>query len=110
MRKFRVTYKYALRTFKCVIKMNSELVNYSDFIEEICFRVLEFIKSFGYIDRKSLMEKFNLDEETLQRVFDVLEEKGLLKPITRECNLSSCKGCPYIGLCSQGKTKFYILW
>ncbi|MGB9728018.1 MAG: FeoC-like transcriptional regulator [Nitrososphaeria archaeon] len=89
--------------------MDNKLVISSDSIEEIGFRVLEFIKSLGYIDRKSLMEKFNLDEETLQRVFDILEEKGLLKPVTGECDLTSCKGCPYIGLCSKGKTKFYIL-
>jgi|YelNatPaOPRAMG01_1025707.scaffolds.fasta_scaffold05438_9 ribosomal protein S25 len=89
--------------------MNGELVISSDFIEEISLKVLEFIKSSGYIDRRTLMEKFNLDAEMLQRVFDFLEERGLLKPVTRECDLMACKGCPYIGSCSKGKVKFYIL-
>jgi len=89
--------------------MNGELVISSDFIEEISLKVLEFIKSSGYIDRRTLTEKFNLDAEMLQRVFDFLEERGLLKPVTRECDLMACKGCPYIGSCSKGKVKFYIL-
>jgi ribosomal protein S25 len=89
--------------------MNGELVISSDFIEEISLKVLEFIKSSGYIDRRTLTEKFNLDAEMLQRVFDFLEERGLLKPVTRECDLMACKGCPYIGSCSRGKVKFYIL-
>jgi len=92
-----------------VVKMGSELMISNDFIEEISLKVLEFIKSSGYIDKRTLMEKFNLDTERLQKVFDFLEEKGLLKPITRECDLMACKGCPYIGSCSKCNIKFYIL-
>lgn len=80
-----------------------------DPIEETSLKVLEFIKSLGYIDRRMLEERFSLKSEELQKIFDLLEERGLLKPILLECSLKACKGCPYLDVCRTGKVKFYVL-
>ncbi|MEM2073998.1 MAG: winged helix-turn-helix domain-containing protein [Nitrososphaeria archaeon] len=77
--------------------------------DKIALDVFRFIKSLGYIDKKSIMYKFNLNYNELEQIFNYLEKKGLLKPISRECDTRLCKDCPYANTCNLGNVKFYVL-
>ncbi|MCX8189174.1 MAG: hypothetical protein N3F64_05635 [Nitrososphaeria archaeon] len=80
-----------------------------EYLDKMALEVFRYIKSAGYIDKKSIMNKFNLDYNELERIFYYLERKELLKPVLKECKTNLCKNCPHITNCNFGKIKFYVL-
>lgn len=77
--------------------------------DEIALEIFRFIKASGYIDKKIIMNKFKLNHDEIEQIFDYLEKKGLLKPILKECKINLCKNCPHATACNLGKIKFYVL-
>ncbi len=77
--------------------------------DDIALEIFRFIKSAGYIDKKIIMNKFKLNYNELKQIFNYLEEKELIKPVLKECNINLCKSCPYVNACNLGKIKFYVL-